>query len=84
MLFKSANAVSYSYKFIAAPYCGKPSGNPTIYYVTGTENIAKYLITKLQQIVDLQGRNTSFDRLYTTIPLAQWLLSHNISCVGTF
>ena len=83
MLFMSVNAVNYSNTFIAAPYCGKPSGNPTSYYVTGTENIVKYLITKLQQNVDLQGRNISFDRLYTSIPLAQWLLSHNITCVGT-
>ena len=29
MLFKSVNAVYYSYTFIAAPYCRKPSGNPT-------------------------------------------------------
>ena len=54
----------------------------TSYYVTGTENIVKYLVTKLQQNVDLQGRKISFDRLYTSIPLAQWLLSH-ITCVGT-
>ena len=36
----------------------------TSYYVTGTENIVKYLVTKLQQNVDLQGRKISFDRLY--------------------
>ena len=51
--------------------------------MTGTENIVKYVITKLQQNVDLQARNISFDRLYSSIPLAQWLLSHNITCVGT-
>ena len=47
MFLKSINAVHYSYTFIAAPYCGKPSGNSTSFYVTGTENIVKYLITKL-------------------------------------
>ena len=29
MLFKLVNAVNCSYKFIAALYCGKPSGNLT-------------------------------------------------------
>ena len=47
MLLKSVNAVNYCYTFIAAPYCGKPSRNPTSLFVTGTKNIVKYLITKL-------------------------------------
>ena len=54
-----------------------------VIYETGTENIIKYFINKLKQNVDLQGQNISFDRLYTNIPLAQWLLSHNITCFAT-
>ena len=38
---------------------------------------------QLQKHVDIQGRNISFDRLYTSISLAKWLLSNNITCVGT-
>ena len=83
LLFKSINAVNYSFTFTATPYCGKPIGEPTTYYVSENEEVVKYLISKLQKHVDLQGRNILFDRLYTTVPLAQWLLSHNITCVGT-
>ena len=43
----------------------------------------KYLVQNFQNYVDLQGRNISFDRLYTSVSLAQWLLSQNITCVGT-
>ena len=31
----------------------------------------------------LAGRNISFDRLYTSIPLAKWLLEKRITCIGT-
>ena len=73
MLFKLVNDVNYSYAFITAPSCAKKLSK--IQQVTGTENIVKYLITKLQQKVDLQGRNISFDCLFTSMPLTQWLLS---------
>ena len=83
LLFKSINAVNYSFTFTATPYCGKPIGEPTTYYVSGNEEVVKYLISKLQKHVDLQGLNISFDRLYISVPLAHWLLSHNITCVET-
>ena len=83
LLFKSINAVNYSFTFTATPCCGKPIGEPTTYYVSENEEVVKYLISKLQKHMDLQGRSTLFDRLYTSVPLAQWLLSHNITCVGT-
>ena len=83
LLFKSINAVRYSYTFSTTPYCGKSRDQPTAYYTQGTENVAKYLVMQLQKHVDIQGRNISFDRLYTSISLAKWLLSNNITCVGT-
>ena len=43
----------------------------------------KYLVQNFQNYVDLQGRNISFDRLYTSVSLAQCFLSQNITCVGT-
>ena len=83
LLFKSVNSVKYGYTHVTTPYCGKPRENPTEYYVAGTEGIVKFLVVKLQEHVDLPGRNISFDRLYTSIPLGLWLLTHNITCVGT-
>ena len=43
----------------------------------------KYLVQKLQGFLDLQGRNITFNRLYTSVPLATGLLEQNITCVGT-
>ena len=84
LLFKSINASTYSYTFTSFPYCGKPLDEPTCYYVSETEETVKYLVDKLQNHTDLQGRNLSFDRLYTSIPLAQFLLNNcNMTCVGT-
>ena len=30
------------------------------------------------------GKNISYDRLYTSIPMVQWLLDRRITSVGTF
>ena len=83
LLFKSINAVTYAYTHHIIPYCGKPNEEATVYYVKGVEETVKYLVQNFQNYVDLQGRNISFDRLYTSVSLAQWLLSQNITCVGT-
>ena len=86
LLFKSINLARYSYTFTSMPYCGKPECDASEYsefYVQGTENAVKYLVNKLNSYCDLQGRNITHDRLYTSIPLAKWLLSHNITCLGT-
>ena len=83
LLFKSINSVTYAYTHCIIPYCGKPKEEPAEYYVKGVEETVKRLVQNLQKYVDLQGRNISFDRLYTSITLAQWLLTHNITCVGT-
>ncbi|XP_057296254.1 piggyBac transposable element-derived protein 1-like [Hydractinia symbiolongicarpus] len=83
LLLKAINAARYPYTFLAAPYSGKPQGDPGIYYVPGTEEIVKYMIKQLSNVVSLAGRNISFDRLYTSIPLALWLYERDITCVGT-
>ena len=84
LLFKLINAVTYTYTHCIIPYCGKPTEEPTTYYVKGVEDTVKYLVQNLQDHVDVQGRNITFDHYYTSVSLAEWLLSHNISCVGTF
>ena len=83
ILFKSLNATRYAYTYCILPYCGKPIADSTPYYVAGIEESVKYLVQKLQGFLDLQGRNITFDRLYTSVPLATWLLEQNITCVGT-
>ena len=82
-LFKSLNAIRYAYTYCILPYCGKPIADSMPYYVAGIKESVKYLVQKLQGFSDLQGQNITFDRLYTSVPLAMWLLEQNITCVGT-
>ena len=71
LLFKSVNAARYRYTFISSPYSGKPIEEGGQYYIQSTEAIVHYLIETLSTNSSLAGRNISFDRLYTSIPLAK-------------
>ena len=53
------------------------------FYIKGTENYVKSLVSRLSEDVPLQGRNISMDRLYTAISTAIWLLEHRVTCVRT-
>lgn len=84
ILFKSINCARYPYTYQAHVYCGKPNSiEESHYYVCGTENYIKYLVEKLHKTVSICGRNISMDRLYTSIPIARWLLQRGITMVGT-
>ena len=82
LLFKSINACRYPYTFRTAPYVGKPKNHSNQdqckFYVRGTEDTVKRLVTDLEQHTSLSGRNISYDRLYTSISLAKWLLERFI------
>ena len=83
LVFKSVKAARYPYTFISSPYSGKPTVVRGQYYIQGTEAIVHYLIETLSTNSSLAGRNISFDRLYSSIPLAKWLLEKRITCIGT-
>ena len=87
LLFKSINVCRYPYTFRTAPYVGKPKNHSNQeqckFYVRGTEDTVKRLVTDLEQHTSLSGRNISYDRLYTSISSAKWLLERNITTVGT-
>ena len=51
--------------------------------VRGTEDTIKRLVTDLEKHTSFSGRNILYDRLYTSILLAKWLLERNITTVGT-
>ena len=63
-------------------YPAKPKAEPTTYYTPGTSQTEKYLIQNLECHTNLVGRNISYDRLYTSIAMAQWLLDRRITSVG--
>ena len=84
LLFKSVNDARYPYTFACLPYCGKPDNVENApYYIKGTENAVKSLVQFMQGFCNMDGRNITFDRLYTSIPLARWLLDQNITMLGT-
>ena len=82
LLLKAINAARYPYTFIAAPYFGKPVGDPREYFVSGKFEVVNKIIDCLESIVSLAGRNISFDRLYTSILLVLWLYQKNIFSLG--
>ena len=66
LLLKSINSVQYPFTFRVAVYSGKQSGDPGEYYVPGIMPIVQALVSQLATHVDLQGRNITMDRLYTS------------------
>ena len=52
-------------------------------HVRGTADTIKRLVSDLEKHTSLSGRNRSYDRLYTSISLAKWLLESNITTAGT-
>ena len=69
LLFKSINSINYPFTFRTSVYSGKPIGEPNGYFVTGIMPIVQSLINQLSRHVDLQGRNITMDRLYTSYEL---------------
>ena len=64
-------------------YSDKPKAEPTSYYTPGTSQTVKCLIQNLECHTNLVARNI-YDGLYTSIPMAQWLLDRGKTSVGTF
>ena len=83
MLYKSINARRYPFTSSAAVYSGKPKAEPTFDYTPGTSQTVRYLMQNLECHTNLVGRNISYDRLYISIPKAQWLLDRGITSAGT-
>ena len=66
------------------PYAGKPEEiTDDSEYVTGTDNYTKYLVKGLEQHVNLQGRNISMDRYFTSMTISEYLLDKGMTVVGT-
>ena len=83
ILYKSINPCRYSFNYSTAVYFGNPKAELTSNYIPGTSQTVKYLIQNLECHTNLVGINILHDRLYTSIPMAQWLLDRGITSVGT-
>jgi len=83
LLFKSLNSAGLPFLHRTVVYSGKPEGEPNQFYIKGTNNYVKKLVTDTKRVVPLQGRNISMDRLYTGLPISKWLLENKITMIGT-
>ena len=82
LLYKSLNDARFLFTYQIIPYSGKPVDGDGPYYLKATEDYVKNLVESIPGR-NLKGRNISMDRLYTSIPTANWLLSREITVVGT-
>ena len=83
LLFKCLNEVRVPYTHRSEAYAGKPAVEGGGYHFPTVEEITLRLVDKVREQQDLQGRNLTFDNLYTSIPLAEKLLARKMTCVGT-
>ena len=83
MLYKSINYFRYPFAFSTVVYSDKPKAEPTSYYIPGTTQTVKYVIQNLECHTNLVARSILYDRLYTSIPMALWLLDRGKTSVGT-
>ena len=64
------------------PYIGKPV-EVTESHIKDNLTLVKRIEGYVQHSYSLKGTNISMDRYYTSIPLAEWLYSKSITCIGT-
>ena len=83
LLVKSLNDAELPFTYKTVPYAGKPEAGDGPYYIDSTENYVKYLVNETEKDISLKGRNISTDRLYTSIPFANWLLERDITTWDT-
>ena len=83
LLFKSLNVVRFPYTYNSLVYAGKPEQGNRPFSIEGIETYIKTLVEKTGSKLPLQGRNISMDRLYSSIPIANWLLEKHITIIGT-
>ena len=83
LLYRSLCDAEVPYTYYTLPYNGKPDRPDNEYYVTGTDEYTKYLVTKFLVHNKIAGRNISLDRYFTSVTLAKWCLEKRISIVGT-
>ena len=84
MLYRSISDSRVPYTYYTLPYAGKPEEiTDDSEYVTGTDNYTKYLVEGLEQHVNLQGRNISMDRYFTSMTISEYLLDKGMTVVVT-
>ena len=81
LLLNSIDDSRFAFTYKAAPYAGKPENYNGPDYICATEDYVKYLLKEFEKDTSLKGRNILTECLYTSIPLAKWLLDCDIATV---
>ena len=84
ILYRSISDSHVPYTYYTLQYAGKPDEmTDDSEYVTGTDNYTDYLVEGLEQHVNLQVRNISMDRYFTSKKISEYLLDKGMTLVGT-
>ena len=86
LLCRSLCDSSVSYTYYTLPYAGKPegrTGDSSKYYIIGTDEYTKYLVTEVPIFNSIEGCNVSMDRYFTSVSLAEWGIYQKFTIVGT-
>ena len=84
ILYRSINSVEVPYTHSVIVMAGKPENTEGAhYYINSVIGSVERLIMNLKRYQQIDGRIITTDNLYTSVQMADVLLQHNISTVGT-
>ena len=75
-----------SYTYFTLSYAGKPEDiaeEAAKFYVTGTDEYTKHLVTEFNQYNSFQDCSISMDWYFNSVTLPEWGLQNNFTIVGT-
>ena len=64
-------------------YAGKPEVGAGPYYIPKINDVVMELVTQVQKVCPLGGRNLTMDRLYGSVQIAKWLLEQRMTSTCT-
>ena len=76
---QSINACCNPFTFSTVVYSGWPKEELTSHYTPRTTQTVKYRIQNFECHTKLVEKSISYDQLYTSIPMTQWLLDCQIT-----
>ena len=86
LLYCSLCDSSICYTYFTLPYTGKPkdiSGDAAKYYLAGTDEYTKYLVTEILKYNSIQGCNISTDQYFTSVTLAALVIENKFTVIVT-
>ncbi|XP_047135332.1 uncharacterized protein LOC124812556 [Hydra vulgaris] len=73
LFFKLINVAKFLYRFVTYLYAGKPNKGSEYYHQISGKSFESVSKSSRKRNLSFDGRNLSFDWLYTSLSLADWL-----------